>query len=259
MLRRRRGRKRAAAVRSPMPLPLRPNQRWSLDFAHDQITDLSAFPHHSSSRRLHPRMPGAGGGHVDLRCSGRPRLDKIVAVRGRPAVTVSDNGTESDLDRDPNLIGSRADRLALHRSRQADPERVRGELQEAAAQRTAERDAVRSAAPCPRGARNLAIWALRAPSRQAPKTYSRGNATTAVVHLSTRSPHHIGGRDPGMPNDSARGSPARCPFLTYLRLTPQLCWLGISFIRRHTCWGKEQPSQTTATTNQMPEAERAHY
>ena len=43
MVRRRGGRKRAIGVRSPMPLPLRPNQRWSLDFVHDQITDGRPF------------------------------------------------------------------------------------------------------------------------------------------------------------------------------------------------------------------------
>ncbi len=31
-VRRRRGRKRARGSRTPMPVPLRPNQRWSLDF-----------------------------------------------------------------------------------------------------------------------------------------------------------------------------------------------------------------------------------
>src|SRR5262249_56245103 len=39
MVRRRGGRKRAIGVRSPMPLPLGPNQRWSLDFVHGQMTD----------------------------------------------------------------------------------------------------------------------------------------------------------------------------------------------------------------------------
>src|SRR5215472_6332376 len=39
MVRRRGGRKRAIGVRSPMPLPEAPNQRWSLDFVHDQMTD----------------------------------------------------------------------------------------------------------------------------------------------------------------------------------------------------------------------------
>jgi transposase InsO family protein len=34
-VRRRRGRKRARGSRTPMPVPLRPNQRWSLDFLSD--------------------------------------------------------------------------------------------------------------------------------------------------------------------------------------------------------------------------------
>ena len=39
MVRRRGGRKRAIGVRSPMPPPLRPNQRWWPDVVHDQMTD----------------------------------------------------------------------------------------------------------------------------------------------------------------------------------------------------------------------------
>jgi putative transposase len=39
MVRQRGGSKRAIGVCSPMPLPLRPNQRWSLDFVHDQMID----------------------------------------------------------------------------------------------------------------------------------------------------------------------------------------------------------------------------
>ena len=37
MVRRRRGRKRALGTRAPMPLPLRINQRWSLDFVSDSL------------------------------------------------------------------------------------------------------------------------------------------------------------------------------------------------------------------------------
>ena len=36
---RRGGRKRAIGTRAPMALPLMPNQRWSLDFVSDQLTD----------------------------------------------------------------------------------------------------------------------------------------------------------------------------------------------------------------------------
>ena len=36
-VRRRRGRKRPRGSRTPMPAPLRPNQRWSLDFLSDTL------------------------------------------------------------------------------------------------------------------------------------------------------------------------------------------------------------------------------
>jgi putative transposase len=92
MVRRRGGRKRAIGVRSP--LPGGPNQRWSLDFVHDQMTD---------SRRL--RILAVVDNYTreclalvaDTSISGirvARKLDKIIAVRGRPGGIVSDNGTE---------------------------------------------------------------------------------------------------------------------------------------------------------------------
>jgi transposase-like protein len=42
-VRRRGGRKRAIGTRGPMTLPLMPNQRWSLDFVSDQLTDCRRF------------------------------------------------------------------------------------------------------------------------------------------------------------------------------------------------------------------------
>ena len=94
MVRRRGGRKRAIGVRSPMPLPLGPDQRWSLDFVHDQMTD---------GRRL--RILAVVDDYTreclalvaDTSISGirvARELDKIIAVRGRPGGIVSDNGTE---------------------------------------------------------------------------------------------------------------------------------------------------------------------
>jgi putative transposase len=53
-VRRRDGPKRALGTRAPLALPQAPNQRWSLDFLHDQLSDGSRC------RRLHPRVPGAG-------------------------------------------------------------------------------------------------------------------------------------------------------------------------------------------------------
>ena len=94
MVRRRGGRKRAIGVRSPMPLPLRPNQRWSLDFVHDQITDGRRFRIlaivDDCTRECQALV-------ADTSISGvrvARELDKIVAVRGRPAGIVSNNVTE---------------------------------------------------------------------------------------------------------------------------------------------------------------------
>ena len=94
MVRRRGGRKRAIGVRSPMPLPGGPNQRWSLDFVHDQMTDgrrLRILAVVDDSTRECLALV------ADTSISGirvARELDKIVAVRGRPGGIVSDNGTE---------------------------------------------------------------------------------------------------------------------------------------------------------------------
>ena len=94
MVRRCGGRRRAIGVRSPMPLPLKPNQRWSLDFVHDQMTD---------GRRLRILAVVEDDTHeclalvADTSISGirvARELNKIVAVRGRPGGIISDNGTE---------------------------------------------------------------------------------------------------------------------------------------------------------------------
>ena len=43
MVRRRGGRKRAIRTRAPMMIPLRPNERWPLDFVAAQMTDGRRF------------------------------------------------------------------------------------------------------------------------------------------------------------------------------------------------------------------------
>ena len=42
-VRRRGGRKRALGTRAPMAIPQGPNQRWSLDFVHDQMASGRRF------------------------------------------------------------------------------------------------------------------------------------------------------------------------------------------------------------------------
>lgn len=91
MVRRRGGRKRAVGTRSPMPLPSGPNQRWSLDFVHDQMTDGRRFRIlavvDDATRECLALM-------ADRSISGvrvTRGLDRIVARRGRPGAIVSDN------------------------------------------------------------------------------------------------------------------------------------------------------------------------
>ena len=93
-VRRRGGRKRALGTRAPMTLPQAPNQRWSLDFVSDTLTDSRKF-----------RMLAVVDDFTrecivlvaDTSLSGARvtrELDTAIANRGRPLMIVSDNGTE---------------------------------------------------------------------------------------------------------------------------------------------------------------------
>jgi putative transposase len=93
-VRQRKGRKRAKATRAPMVLPQGPNQRWSLDF----VSDVFA-----GSRRF--RVLAVVDDFTaeclclvaDTSLSGlrvARELDEVFAHRKRPAMIVSDNGTE---------------------------------------------------------------------------------------------------------------------------------------------------------------------
>ena len=95
-VRRRGGRKRALGTRVPMAVPDRPNARWSLDFAHDQMTDGRRFRIlavvDDCTRECLALVP-------DTSISGMRvarELDVITARRGRPASIVSDNVLRSE-------------------------------------------------------------------------------------------------------------------------------------------------------------------
>jgi putative transposase len=83
-VRRRGGRKRAIGTRAPMALPERPNQRWSLDFASDQLSDgrrfrvlvvVDEFTRECLALVVDTSLSGARVAR---------ELDEIVAERGRP-------------------------------------------------------------------------------------------------------------------------------------------------------------------------------
>jgi putative transposase len=93
-VRRRSGRKRALGTRAPMTQPQGPNQRWSLDFLSDAFADgrrfrilaiVDDFTRECLTLVPDTSLPG-------LRVVRE--LDALIAARGRPAMCVSDNGTE---------------------------------------------------------------------------------------------------------------------------------------------------------------------
>ena len=94
-VRRRGGRKRAMGVRRPIETPVAANQRWSIDFLSDQLTDGRRFRILAVVDDCTRECLGL---IADTSLSGRRvvrELDDIVRRRGcRPTAIVSDNGTE---------------------------------------------------------------------------------------------------------------------------------------------------------------------
>ncbi len=93
-VRRRGGRKRAIGTRAPMLAPLRPNERWSLDFVSDQLTDGRRFRILTIVDDCTRECLGlvADSSLSGLRVARE--LDRLIAERGRPKMIVSDNGSE---------------------------------------------------------------------------------------------------------------------------------------------------------------------
>ena len=92
-VRRRGGRKRALGTRAPLTLPQGPNQRWSLDFVSDTLTDsrrfrilavVDDFTRECLALVADTSLSGARVGR---------ELDAVIARRGS-AMILSDNGTE---------------------------------------------------------------------------------------------------------------------------------------------------------------------
>jgi len=93
-VRRRGGRKRAMGTRRPLEIPLVANQRWSLDFVSDQMTDGRRFRILTVIDNCTRECLGLV---ADTSLSGRRvarELDAIILGRGRPDTIISDNGTE---------------------------------------------------------------------------------------------------------------------------------------------------------------------
>lgn len=93
-VRRRGGRKRAIGARAPMTVPMTPNERRSLDFLSDQLTDGRRF-------RILTVVDDCTREYLapvaDTSLSGTRvawELDRLMIERGKPKMVVSDNGSE---------------------------------------------------------------------------------------------------------------------------------------------------------------------
>lgn len=93
-VRRRGGRKRAIGTRAPMMVPVAPNDRWSLDFVSDQLTDGRRFRVLAIVDDCTRQCLALVG---DTSFSGvrvARELDRLMIERGKPKMVVSDNGSE---------------------------------------------------------------------------------------------------------------------------------------------------------------------
>ena len=108
-----------------MAVPTQVNERWSLDFVHDQLTDgrriciLNIVDDYSRT---------CVGQLVDTSISGlrvARCLDELANSRGLPASIVMDNGPELTSKGDVLLVATSRCKTSLHPAGQANAERVR--------------------------------------------------------------------------------------------------------------------------------------
>ena len=93
-VRKRKSRRRAVGARAAPPVMALPNQRWSLDFVHDQLASGGRFRVLNVVDDVTRECLLAV---ADTSISGKRvvrELADLVAMRGRPGMIVSDNGTE---------------------------------------------------------------------------------------------------------------------------------------------------------------------
>lgn len=93
-VKKRRGRKRATGTRTPMPVPDRPNARWSIGFVSDTFAPsrrfrILAVVDDCTRESIGLVADNSIGGARVAR-----ELDAMIRIYGKPGCIVSDNGTE---------------------------------------------------------------------------------------------------------------------------------------------------------------------
>jgi putative transposase len=126
--RRRKGRKRAVGPRAPTPVVALPNRHWSLDFVHDQLASGRQFRIlnvvDDVTRECLAAVP-------DTSICGKRvvrELTDLIAVRGKPDMIVSDNGTELTSNAVLEWCGTAKIDWHYTAPGKTNAERVRGEL-----------------------------------------------------------------------------------------------------------------------------------
>ncbi|MEY9104600.1 hypothetical protein ABH999_000796 [Bradyrhizobium yuanmingense] len=123
-VRRRGGRKRAIGTWAPMTVPMAPNERWSLDFVSDQLTDGRRFRILTVVDECTRECLALV---ADTSLSGTPGGAGAGAA-GDGARQAEDGGQRQrhriDQQRHPDLGRSEPRRMALHRAGQAHAERL---------------------------------------------------------------------------------------------------------------------------------------
>ena len=113
-MRRRGGRKRAIGTRAPMLVPMMPNDRWSLDYVADQLTDGRRF--HILTAVDDCTREGLAL-LADTSLSGirvAQVLDRLRIERSKPRMVVSDNGSElTNWQRHSGMGRPRPSRIAI--------------------------------------------------------------------------------------------------------------------------------------------------
>ena len=93
-VRRRKRKRRAVVPRTPLPVPTRANERWSMDFVRDTLGDGRVFRAFTLVDDCTRECPVV---EVDFSLSGERVvrvLDRLAGTRGLPSAIVCDNGPE---------------------------------------------------------------------------------------------------------------------------------------------------------------------
>lgn len=94
LLKRRKGRKRVAVVRTPHLVPTGPNQRWSMDFVHDRLADGRAIRVLTMLDEGTRESPALVVGRSLTARHVIASLERLAVTRGLPHTIAVDNGAE---------------------------------------------------------------------------------------------------------------------------------------------------------------------